>query len=556
MDMHTNEHIERDAQLHERGKPVVSEALQSADTASPPPRATAREWTGLAVIALPCMLYSMDLTVLNLAIPSISEDLKPTASQLLWIVDIYGFFVAGLLVTMGTLGDRIGRRRLLLIGAAAFGVASVLAAFSTSANMLIATRALLGVAGATLAPSTLSLIRNMFLDPAQRTLAIGVWISSYSAGAVIGPVLGGVLLQFFPWGSVFLIGVPVMVLLLVLGPLLLPEYRDPDAGRLDLASVALSLGAVLAVIYGIKQIAEHGPAVGPALAIAVGVVLGWVFARRQKRLANPMIDLALFRLPAFTVSLAAYMLACFVMFGLFLYNAQYLQLVLGLSPLHAGLWSMPSAAGFIVGSMIVSLLVRRMRPAYVMGGGLALAALGFAMLVALPTQGGLALMVASSVISSLGLAPVFTLATDVVVGSAPPERAGVASAISETSSEFGGALGIAILGSIGAAIYRSTMGDAVPAGLAGAGAAEVEAARSTLGGAVALAGQLSGSAGAELLGAGRAALMHGLRLTAGICAAVLLLVAGLVIIRLRGAGSTGDTVEPSAAPGTAALPER
>nr|WP_253278353.1 MFS transporter [Variovorax paradoxus] len=201
--------------------------------ATPPERATVREWTGLAVIALPCMLYSMDLTVLNLAIPSISEELKPTASQLLWIVDIYGFFVAGLLVTMGTLGDRIGRRRLLLIGAGAFGIASVLAAFSTSANMLIATRALLGVAGATLAPSTLSLIRNMFLDPAQRTVAIGVWISSYSAGAVIGPVLGGVLLQFFPWGSVFLIGVPVMVLLLVLGPILLPEYRDPDAGRLE-----------------------------------------------------------------------------------------------------------------------------------------------------------------------------------------------------------------------------------------------------------------------------------------------------------------------------------
>lgn len=518
--------------------------------AQPPARATVREWTGLAVIALPCMLYSMDLTVLNLAIPSISEDLKPTASQLLWIVDIYGFFVAGLLVTMGTLGDRIGRRRLLLIGAAAFGVASVLAAFSTSANMLIATRALLGVAGATLAPSTLSLIRNMFLDPGQRTLAIGVWISSYSAGAVIGPVLGGLLLQFFPWGSVFLIGVPVMVLLLVLGPILLPEYRDPDAGRLDLASVALSLGAVLAVIYGIKQIAEHGPDAIPMLSIVVGVVLGWLFARRQGRLANPMIDLRLFRLPAFTVSLAAYMLACFVMFGVFLYNAQYLQLVLGLSPLHAGLWSVPGAAAFIAGSMVVSVLVRWMRPAYVMGGGLAVAAVGFGMLVVLPAQDGLAWMVASAVISSLGLAPVFTLATDVVVGSAPPERAGVASAISETSSEFGGALGIAILGCIGAAIYRSTMADAVPSGLAGA--AEVAAARSTLGGAVVLAGQLAGSAGAELLDAGRAALLQGLRLAAGICAAVLLLVGGLVAARLRGAGEA--RAHPT--PGAAALPER
>ncbi|WP_412180131.1 MFS transporter, partial [Variovorax paradoxus] len=333
-----------------------------------PPRATVREWTGLAVIALPCMLYSMDLTVLNLAIPAISEALKPTAAQLLWIVDIYGFLVAGLLVTMGTLGDRIGRRRLLLIGAVAFGLASVLAAFSNSANMLIATRALLGVAGATLAPSTLSLIRNMFLDPGQRTLAIGVWISSFSAGAVIGPVVGGVLLEYFWWGSVFLVGVPVMVLLLMLGPVLLPEYRDPEAARLDLASVALSLGAVLPAIYGVKQTAEHGASALSLAAIVVGLAIGWLFVRRQRRLADPMIDLRLFRAPAFSVALGAYMLSCFVMFGLFLYEAQYLQMVLGLSPLQAGLWSVPSAGAFIVGSMAAPALTRRVRPVHAMTG--------------------------------------------------------------------------------------------------------------------------------------------------------------------------------------------
>ena len=225
----------------------------------------------------------MDLTVLNLAVPQLSADLKPSSAQLLWIIDIYGFLVAGSLITMGTLGDRIGRRRLLLIGAAAFGVASVLAAFSTSAEMLIATRALLGIAGATLAPSTLSLIRNMFLDPQQRTVAIGVWITSYSVGAAIGPLVGGVLLEYFWWGSVFLIGVPVMVLLLVLGPLLLPEYRDPDAGRLDLVSAALSLAAVLAVIYGLKQIAEDGLGWLPALAI-VGR------PGRRRRLRAPAAD--------------------------------------------------------------------------------------------------------------------------------------------------------------------------------------------------------------------------------------------------------------------------
>ena len=222
------------------------------------PRAGRREWIGLAVIALPCLLYSMDLTVLYLAVPSLTAELEPSSTELLWITDIYGFFLAGFLITMGTLGDRVGRRRLLLIGAAAFGVASVLAAFSTSVEMLIVSRALLGVAAATLAPSTLSLIRNMFLDPGQRTFAIGVWATSFSVGAALGPLLGGVLLEFFWWGSVFLLAVPVMCLLLVIGPRLLPEYRDPGAGRLDLVSAGLSVVAVLAVVYGLKGLAEDG----------------------------------------------------------------------------------------------------------------------------------------------------------------------------------------------------------------------------------------------------------------------------------------------------------
>jgi DHA2 family multidrug resistance protein-like MFS transporter len=472
----------------------------------------------------------MDLTVLELAVPKLSADLKPTSSQLLWIMDIYGFLLAGFLLTMGTLGDRIGRRRLLLIGAAAFGFASVLAAFSRSAEMLIATRALLGIAGATLAPSTLSLIRNMFLDPDQRTFAIGVWATSFSAGAAIGPLAGGFLLEHFWWGSVFLLAVPVMALLLMLGPLLLPEFRDPEAGRLDLFSAALSLAAVLTVIYGLKQVAQDGLGWLPVLSVAAGVVAGAAFAHRQRTLADPLIDLGLFRVPAFSASLAAFMLSIFVIAGIFLFIAQYLQLVLGLSPLQAGLWTVPSAGGLIAGSMLAPLVVRRLRPAYVMAGGLALSAVGFGMLTQVNAVSGLAVLVVGSVIFALGVAPVGTLATDIVVGSAPPERAGAASGISETSAELGGALGIAVLGSIGTAVYRSEVAGAVPADVPPDAAS---AARDTLGGAVAAAEELPDPLGGELLDAAREAFTQALELSAITSAAIVLGVAILTVAVLR-----------------------
>ena len=496
----------------------------------PPPRAGRREWIGLAVIALPCLLYSMDLTVLNLAVPHLSADLQPSSSQLLWIVDIYGFLVAGSLITMGTLGDRIGRRRLLLIGAAAFGAASVLAAFSNSAEMLIATRALLGVAGATLAPSTLSLIRNMFLDPGQRTMAISVWVTSYSVGGAIGPLLGGVLLEYFWWGSVFLLGVPVMLLLLVLGPVLLPEFRDPEAGRLDLLSAGLSLAAVLLVIYGLKRLAQDGLGWQPAVAIVAGVTIGVLFVRRQRALADPLIDLRLFRIPAFSASLASYTLGTLVAFGAYIFIAQYLQLVLGLSPLHAGLATVPSMLAFVAGSMVVPAMAQRFRPAHLMGAGMLIGAAGFAVLTQVDKTGGLPMLIAGSIIYSLGISPVVILATDLIVGSAPVERAGAASAISETSSELGGALGIAIFGSIGTAVYRMAMWDAIPGALAPEAR---EAARSTLGGAVAVANQLPGQLGAELLGTAREAFAQAFEITAAISAAVSLVTAVGVIILLR-----------------------
>ena len=501
----------------------------------------------MAVIALPCLLYSMDLTVLFLAVPHLSAALQPSSTQLLWITDIYGFLLAGSLITMGTLGDRIGRRRLLLVGAAAFGAASILAACSTSPGMLIAARALLGVAGATLAPSTLSLLRTMFDDPRQRTVAISVWITSFSAGAAIGPLLGGVLLERYWWGSVFLLAVPVMALLLVLGPMLLPEYRDPDAGRLDLGSAGLSLAAVLLVIWGLKQLAQDGPGWPPTLSILAGLAVGVVFVRRQQTLADPLLDLSLFRSPAFSAALTANILDFFVAFAALLFIAQYLQLVVGLSPLQAGLWMLPSSLGFIVGSLLTPLLVRRARPALVMAAGMVLAAVGFGLLTQLDPAAGLGVLVAGSVAFSLGSAPMTTLATDLMVGTAPPERAGAASGVSETSSEFGGALGIAVLGSIGAAVYRGQMTEAVPAAAPSQAAA---AARDTLGGAAAGAGELPEQLGAALLDTAREAFTKGLRLTFAISVAVAVGIAVLVAALLRHVGAGPESSrQPDPNPG-------
>jgi MFS transporter, DHA2 family, multidrug resistance protein len=497
-----------------------------------PPRAGRRQWIGLAVLALPCLLYSMDLTVLHLAVPKLSAALQPSAAELLWIIDIYGFLVAGSLIIMGTLGDRIGRRRLLMIGAAAFALASVAAAFSTSPEMLIATRALLGLAGATIAPSTLSLIRNMFLDPQQRTMAIGVWVTSYSVGAALGPLVGGVLLEQFWWGSVFLLGLPVMGLLLLAGPALLPEYRDPAAGRPDLLSAVMSLLAVLSVILGLKLIAQDGLAWGPVLSIVAGLILGALFVRRQLRLPDPLLDLRLFRRPAFTASLATYGLSILFMFGGFLFLPQYLQLVLGMSPFRAGLWTLPWALAFVVGSMLTPALVKRVRPASLMAGGLAFAALGFSMFTRIDGATTFATFGLGTAIFSLGLAPVFTLTTDLIVGTAPPERAGAASAISETSAELGGALGIALFGSIGVAVYRTGMAGAIPPEVP---AAIAEAARATLGGAADAARDVPGQVGAQIAEAARTAFVRGLQLCAAISTAGSLALAVLAAFTLRGA---------------------
>jgi DHA2 family multidrug resistance protein-like MFS transporter len=492
-------------------------------------RATRREWIGLAVIALPCILYSMDLTVLNLAVPSLIAALNPSAAQLLWIVDIYGFFVAGSLLTMGTLGDRIGRRKLLLIGAVAFGITSLLAAFAPTAETLILARALLGIAGATLAPSTLSLITNMFRDDRERTVAISVWVASFSLGGALGPVVGGILLQYFWWGSVFLIAMPVMLVLLAVGPWLLPEYRNPAAGRLDLLSAGLSTVAVLAVIYGIKSFAEGGDLPGWGGPILAGLVVGALFIRRQLRLADPLLDLSLFRRPAFASALGINIVGFFSIFGMFLILAQYLQIVLGLGPFEAGLWGVPQGLGFVIGSLLTPRLLTLMRPPVLLATGFAVAGLALAVVGYAAGQRDLILLTAAYGVMSLALAPVPTIAASLVVSAAPPEHAGAASALNETSSEFGGALGIALLGAILTALYRTGLGGSLPPDLP---AEAVAMALRGIGGAHAAA-ETTPAAATVLMAAASTAYVEAMLATLLVTAAILLAAALLSVLAFR-----------------------
>lgn len=486
-------------------------------------RAGRSEWVGLAVLALPTLLVTMDMSVLFLAVPKLTRALHPSSAELLWITDIYGFFIAGSLLTMGALGDRIGHRRLLLTGGAAFAVGSLLAAFSTSPAMLIGARALLGIAGASLAPSSLALITSMFTDERQRARAIGIWVSCFAAGAAIGPLLGGALLQNFWWGSVFLPNVAAMALLLAIGPRTLPGSCDATGMRLDPASALLATGAMLASVYGITRAAEHGFGAPESGSIVIGLALGAIFLARQRRLSEPLVDLSLFRARAFNSALGSNCVAAFVAIGIELFTAQYLQLVLGMPPFQAGLWSLPSAAAIIVGSMVAPRLTDVASSARIVASGLVLAAAGLLVLTLAGPDSGLAAIVAGTTLIGLGVGPVGTLATDLIVGAAPPEAAGAASGISETGTELGGALGIAILGTVGAAVYRSDFGTRMLA--AGAPAQ----ARETLGGAVSASSGLRSGVGDQVLAAAHTAFVHGFRVASLLAAVVAFVMAALGI---------------------------
>ncbi|MFE2299793.1 MFS transporter [Streptomyces sp. NPDC059445] len=481
-------------------------------------------WLALCVLVLAVLLVTVDATVLGLATPYISEDLEPSGTQLLWIGDVYSFVIAGLLVSMGSLGDRIGRKRLLLAGSMAFGLISVLNAYATTPEMMILARALLGVAGATLMPATLALIRNIFHDARERSLAIGIWGATASAGTAVGPVVGGFLLEHFWWGSVFLINLPVMVVLVLVGRRLLPESKSPDPGPWDLISVTLSLVGVIAVVYAVKELAAHGPS-GEALAAGLlgAGALFW-FVRRQLTLPTPLLDVRLFRNRGFSGAVLADLFTVLGMSGLVFFLSQYLQLVQGRGPFEAGLAEVPAAVGAVAAGLVAGRVARRFSVRTVVSGGLAAVGLALGALTVLDRSTGYPLLGTALLVVGVGAGFSFTVTADVILSAVPKEQAGAASAVSETAYELGAALGIALLGSVVTGVYAGFTG---PAGTPAA-------AHESLGGAVEAAGGLPEHTAETLLTAARESFVDGLALASGAGAAVLLATAAAAWFLLRG----------------------
>ncbi len=489
-------------------------------------RAGRREWTALAVLALPLLLVSMDVSILYFAVPEIARDLHATSTQQLWIFDVYGFVLAGLLVTMGAVADRVGARRLLLIGAVAFSATSLMAAYAQSAGELIAARALLGIGGATLMPSTMSMIRTLFHDDRQRGQAIGIWTGVMTAGIGLGPVLSGVLLAHFWWGSVFLVNLPAMALLLVVGPLLLPQGERRRGAPFDVVSSLLSLAAILPTIYGVKEWAAHGTELRWVACIAVGLVLGAVFLRRQLRHPHAMIDADLLRNRVFTTAVGANAVATFAIVGNAVFMTAYLQLVLDYSPLRAALWSLVPTAGVGLSAPFASGLAHRFGATRVAAGGMVVGAAGFGILTA-TGAGSLLLVLVGAGVLACGLVCTMTVGSELVLAAVRPEQAGSGSAVSEAGTELGGALGIALLGSIGTAAYRSYAAGHLPADALHGPAA----------------GSLAGAfgQGAQVLAVARDAYVHGLHLAAIAGAAVLLVAAVALVVSERTIGRSTAT---------------
>lgn len=502
------------------------------------PKATARTWLGLAVLVLPLLLITIDGTVLILGLPAISAELSPTGVQQLWMIDVYSLVLAGLLVAMSTVGDRFGRRRNLFIGAAVFAIASVSGSLATEPWMLIAARALLGVGGAIMMPSTLSLVRNMFLDRQQRRYAMAIWAAMASVGAAVGPILGGWVINTFNWQAAFLMNIPVMLALLILGPLLLPESRNPELRKIDILSVVLSFAGMIGVVYAIKSLAGgKGIALGIAVLIA-GLIALVLFVRRQLALPTPLMEVRLFKVPYFRGAVISDLLAIFAMVGALFALVQYLQLVLGLNPLQASLWLIPQAVLAAFAAFVAAALVKRVLPAYVIAAGLLIATVGFGLTLFLSPSSSPALISASLALVSLGAGMALALSNDIIMSSVKPERAGQAAATSETAYEVGTTLGTAVLGSVLVAWYSRAV--SAGAGTLDLASEAVDGASSTMAEAILVASEIGGSVGAELLEIAERAFTEAIIVT-GIAGAIVMIVAAIwSVVTLRGAAADRD----------------
>lgn len=496
------------------------------------PRVGPRGWTALVVLMLPVLLVSVDNTVLSFALPEISIALAPTGAEQLWIIDVYPLVLAGLLVTMGTLGDRFGRRKLLLIGATGFAAVSALAAFAPTAGLLIAARALLGFFGAMLMPSTLSLLRSIFQNRDQRRMAIAVWASAFSAGSALGPIVGGFLLEHFAWGSVFLIAVPVLIPLLVAAPLLVPESRDPNPGRIDLLSILLSMATMIPVVYAIKSLAVDGPSLTAAAWALLGFGMGYLFVRRQLRAATPMLDMALFKRGSFSGAILVNLLSVVALVGFLYFVSQHLQLVLGLSPMVAGLALVPGMVAMIVAGLSVVPVSRRVPPHIVIPAGLAFSVAGYLIVAFTTHEHGVLPLVIAFVVLGIGIGAAETISNELILSSAPAAKAGAASAVSETAYELGAVLGTAVLGGIITAFYRGALvlPDGLPADVA-------HAAGETLAGAYTAAQELPGALGTALWDAAAAAFGSGVMVTSLIGAGLVVAAGVITAVTLRKAPS-------------------
>ena len=482
----------------------------------------ARRWWTLGVMCLSLMVIGVDNTILNVALPTLVRDLHATTSQLQWIVDAYTLVFAGLLLTAGSLGDRFGRRRGLSVGLLIFGVGSVASALVGSPNHLIATRALMGVGGALIMPATLSIISNVFTVPAERARAIAVWAGFSAMGIAIGPLSGGWLLQHFWWGSVFMVNIPIVSLALVGGRLFVPESKDPSPRGLDPVGALLSIVGLVSLVWAIIEAPGRGwtePSTLLAFAVA-GVLLG-AFVAWELHTDHPMLDVHFFANPRFTAASMAVTMVFFALFGTMFLLTQYLQFVLGYTALQAGLRVAPIAFVMFVAAPLSARLVERVGTKLVVAAGLAIVSGALLILAFATVTSGYLPVIGSMCFMGIGMGMTMAPATESIMGSLPRAKAGVGSAVNDTTRQVGGALGVAILGSLLASTYRSSLGPSVS-----------EAARASVGGALSVARGLGGDPGAALAASARAAYVDGMHLGVLVAAGVALLGATVALVFL------------------------